>query len=162
MMNPAEVSGILDAIYESAVFPEHWPQALEKLQQAFDCRCAALIDRNLRTLEGRATASSVDPSSQREFLDVWSARDLVRQRTRTWRAGAIELDHQIVPKSEILASDYYNGFMKPRDMHALMRLTLGMISRAAGISAGCPGAMKPFCRSTTICAVRAGSSWLKT
>jgi DNA-binding CsgD family transcriptional regulator len=124
MMNPADVSGILDAIYESAVFPEHWPQALEKLQQAFDCRCAALIDRNLRTLEGRASASSVDPSSQREFLDFWSARDLVRQRTRTWRAGAIELDHQIVPKAEILASDYYNGFMKPRDMHALMRLTL--------------------------------------
>ena len=48
----------------------------------------------------------------------------MRLRTLEWRPGAIELDRQIVPKAELLASDYYNGFMKPRDMHAVMRLTL--------------------------------------
>lgn len=124
MMNAAQVSGILDAVYDSAVFADRWPQALERLQQAFDCTCVALIDRNLRTLEGRVNTSGVDASTQREFLEVWSARDPVRLRTRSWRPGAIELDHQIMPRSEILHSDYYNGFMKPRDMHALMRLTL--------------------------------------
>ena len=129
MMNAAEVSGILDAVYDSALFAERWPQALDKLQQAFDCTCVALIDRNLRTLEGRVNTSGVDASTQREFLDVWSARDPVRLRTRSWRPGAIELDHQILPRSEILGSDYYNGFMKPRDMHALMRLTLAHRNR---------------------------------
>lgn len=129
MMNAAEVSGILDAVYDSAVSPDRWPQALDRLGQAFDCRCVALIDRNLRTLEARVDTSNVDASSQREFLDFWSARDLVRQRTRSWRPGAIEVDQQIVPKSEILASDYYNGFMKPRDMQSLMRLTLAHRNR---------------------------------
>ena len=37
------------------------------------------------------------------------------------------------------------------------RLTAGTISRACAISAGWPGTMKPFCRSTTTSAVRAGS-----
>jgi hypothetical protein len=37
------------------------------------------------------------------------------------------------------------------------RLTLGTISRACAVSAGWPGAMNPFCRSTTISAVQAGS-----
>lgn len=129
MMNVADVSGILDAVYDSAVFPERWPQALDKLGQAFDCTSVALIDRNLRTLEARVSTSGVDASSQREFLDVWSARDIVRLRTRTWRPGAIEPDHHIVPKSELLASDYYNGFMKPRDMKAVMRLTLAHRNR---------------------------------
>ena len=129
MMDAAEVSGILDAVYDSAVFPDRWPQALERLGQAFDCRCVALIDRNLRTLDARVATSGVDGPSQREFIDVWSARDLVRLRTRSWQPGAIELDRQIVPKSELLASDYYNGFMKPRDMHALMRLTLAHRNR---------------------------------
>ena len=128
-MDAAEVSGILDTVYDSAVFAERWPQALDKLRQAFDCTCVALIDRNLRTLEGRASTSGVDASTQREFLDVWSSRDLVRLRTRSWQPGAIELDHQIVPRSEIFASDYYNGFMKPRDMYALMRLTLAHRNR---------------------------------
>lgn len=124
MMDAAEVPGILDAIYESSVFPDRWPQALERLGHVFDCRCVALIDRNLRTLEARVETSGVDASSQREFLDVWSAHDLVRLRTRQWVPGAIDIDQQIVPKHELLASDYYNGFMKPRDMHTVMRLTL--------------------------------------
>ncbi|HEY5930936.1 MAG TPA: helix-turn-helix transcriptional regulator [Burkholderiales bacterium] len=124
MMDAAAVPGILDAVYDSALFPGRWPQALEKLGQAFDCTSVALIDRNLRTLEGRVSASGVDASSQREFLDHWSARDIVRLRTRSWRPGAIEPDHHIVPRHELLASDYYNGFMKPRDMRTVMRLTL--------------------------------------
>jgi DNA-binding CsgD family transcriptional regulator len=129
MMDAAEVPGILDAVYDSAVFPDRWPHALERLGQAFDCTCVALIDRNLRTLDARVDTSGVDASSQREFLDVWSARDLVRLRTREWRPGAIDIDQQIVPKSELLASDYYNGFMKPRDMHTVMRLTLAHHNR---------------------------------
>jgi DNA-binding CsgD family transcriptional regulator len=129
MMNTAQVSGILDAVYDSAVFPERWPQALDKLGHAFGCRCVALIERNLRTLEAKVATSGVDTSSQYEFLDVWSSRDLVRLRTRSWQPGAVELDRQIVPKSELLASDYYNGFMKPRDMHAVMRLTLAHRNR---------------------------------
>ncbi len=124
MMDAASASGIIDTIYESAVFPERWPQALAKLGEAFDCTCTALIDRNLRTLEARVDTSGVDASSQREFLDVWSSRDLVRLRTRQWVPGAVDIDQQIVPKAELLASDYYNGFMKPRDMHTVMRLTL--------------------------------------
>lgn len=124
MMNGTDVSGIIDAIYDSAIFPERWPQALARLGQAFDCTSVALIDRNLCTLDARVETSGVDASSQREFLDVWSAHDPVRLRTQSWRPGAIELDHQIVPRSELFASDYYHGFMKPRDMHALMRLTL--------------------------------------
>ncbi|HME25609.1 MAG TPA: hypothetical protein VKI44_30455 [Acetobacteraceae bacterium] len=39
---------------------------------------------------------------------------------------------------------------------ALIRLTLGTMSRAVAISATWPGAMKPFCRSTTIWAVCSG------
>lgn len=124
MMDATGVPGILDAVYESAVFPDRWPQALEKLGRAFDCKSVALIDRNLRSLEARVETSGVDTSSQREFLDFWSARDPVRLRTREWRPGAIEIDQQVVPKAELLASDYYNGFMKPRDMHTVMRLTL--------------------------------------
>src|ERR1700761_1630320 len=38
-----------------------------------------------------------------------------------------------------------------------MALTLGTMSRAIGNSTVAPGSMKPFCRSTIMCAVRAGS-----
>ena len=118
------VSGVLDAVYEAATSPAGWSDALRKIGNAFDCQSAALIDRNLRSMQGQVTTTGIDAGSQREFLDVWSARDILRQRTKAWRPGAVETDQQILPKPELLASDYYNGFMKPRDMHAVMRLTL--------------------------------------
>ena len=147
MMDAAAVPGILDAVYDSALFPGRWPQALEKLGQAFDCTSVALIDRNLRTLEGRVSTSGVDASSQREFLDVWSARDIVRLRTRSWRPGAIEPDHHIVPRHELLASDYYNGFMKPRDMR-----------RADAVDAGAPESIHHHHQSGTAAFRRAIST----
>lgn len=124
MMNAAQFSELLDAIYDAAVFTERWPVALDGIYRAFDCRVVAMIDRNLRTLDARIVTSGVDAASRQEFLNVWSAHDPVRLRTRTWTPGAIEFDHQIVPRSELLNSDYYHGFMKQRDMLALLRLTL--------------------------------------
>ena len=123
-MDTATFSGIVDSIYEAALSPERWPGALQKLGDAFDCHCGALIDRNLRTMEGRVTTTGFDASSQHEFLEVWSARDILRQKTKAWRPGAIESDHDILPRSELLASDFYNGFMKPRDIYSVLRLTL--------------------------------------
>src|SRR5882724_11354361 len=45
---------------------------------------------------------------------------------------------------------------------ALMRLTLGTIVRAVGTSATWPSPMKPFCKSTTMCAVWRGLNWSNT
>ena len=77
-------------------------------------------------MEGRAAAIGIDPASQREFFEVWSKHDILRQRTRAYRPGAVETDHDILPRRDLLRSDYYNGFMKPHDMHAYMRMTLSI------------------------------------
>jgi DNA-binding CsgD family transcriptional regulator len=123
-MDEPGFSLILDGIYDAAITPDRLPIALERLGRAFGCNYVGLIDRNLRTGEGRATALGVDLSGQREYFEVWSERDILRQRTRAYRPGAVQTDRDILPRSDFLRSDYYNGFMKPRDMHAYMRMTL--------------------------------------
>jgi len=62
----------LDAIYDAATAFERWPAALDRIGQAFGCSYVGLIDRNLRTLEGRGTAVGIDPAGQREYFDTWS------------------------------------------------------------------------------------------
>jgi DNA-binding CsgD family transcriptional regulator len=123
-MNEPQFSLALDAIYDAATSLECWPVALERIGQAFGSHHISLIDRNVRTMEGRAIAVGVDLASQREYFEVWSKRNALRQRTPAQRPGAIETDQDIMPRSDLLRSDYYNGFMKPHDMHAMMRLTL--------------------------------------
>ena len=123
-MDEPTFSPILDAIYDAATAFDRWPVALERFGQAFGCSYVGLIDRNLRTMEGRATAVGIDLAGQREYFEVWSKHDLLRLRTPTYRPGAVETDQDILPRSDLLRSDYYNGFLKPHDMHAVMRMTL--------------------------------------
>jgi DNA-binding CsgD family transcriptional regulator len=125
-MEEAQFSLALDAIYDAATTVERWPVALERIGQAFGCSYIGLIDRDWRTMDGRAIAVGVDAASEREYLQVWSKRDTLRLWAPAYRAGAVETDQHIMPRSDLLRSDFYNGFMKPRDMHALMRLTLSV------------------------------------
>lgn len=125
-MDEKSFSGILDAIYDAATSLDRWPIALNRIGQAFGCSYVGLLDRNLRTMEGRASAVGIDLTGQREYFETWSKHDLLRLWTRTFRPGAVETDRQIVPHSIMLRSDYYNCFMKPYDMHTTLRMTLAV------------------------------------
>src|SRR6185369_9784724 len=114
----------LDAIYDAAVSYDRWPLALERIGAMFDCSVVSLIERDLRRQQGRTIATGIDTASQREFIDVWGTHNIFVERTKAWRPGAIEPDRLILPKADLLASDYYNCFMKPRDMHSLLRVAL--------------------------------------
>jgi DNA-binding CsgD family transcriptional regulator len=125
-MDQPAFSRAIDAIYEAATSFDRWPAALERVGEVFGASYVGLIDRNLNTMEGRATAVGIDLASQREYFDLWSTHDVLRQWTPAYRAGAVQTDRDILPRTELLRSDYYNGFMKPRDMHAVLRLTLAV------------------------------------
>src|SRR5215208_2407952 len=81
-MEEAGFSQALDAIYDAATQFERWPAALDRLGDAFGASYVALIDRNVRTMQARASAIGLDPGSQREFFDTWSERDVLRLKTR--------------------------------------------------------------------------------
>jgi DNA-binding CsgD family transcriptional regulator len=125
-MNEPAFSRSLDAIYDAATSFDRWPAALERIGEMFGASYVGLIDRNLNTMEGRAIAIGIDLASQREYFDMWSTHDVLRQWTLAYRAGAVQTDRDILPRTELLRSDYYNGFMKPRDMHAVLRFTLAV------------------------------------
>jgi DNA-binding CsgD family transcriptional regulator/PAS domain-containing protein len=123
-MQEQKFSRILDAVYDTVTAFDRWSVALERIGESFGCSYAGLIDRNLNSMEGRAVAFGVDAAGQREYFETWSTRDVLRQWTPAYRAGVVETDLDILPRKDLLASDYYNGFMKPRDMHAVIRMTL--------------------------------------
>jgi hypothetical protein len=115
---------ILDGVYAAATAPERWPAALAQLAEYFNCSCVSLLEKNLRTGQAEAFQWGIDPAGTHEYLAYWLPRNEFHRRTRVWRPGHVETDRMILPKSELLRSDYYNGFLKPFDMHAMMRVPL--------------------------------------
>lgn len=126
---------ILDNVYVAATAPEAWPTALEQLGRYFDCSCVSLVKKDVRTAQGTAFQWGVSPSDASEYLTYWLPRNIFHSRTRVWRPGHIETDRTILPKRELLRSDYYNGFLKPHEMHAMMRVALHLDDRSLHILA---------------------------
>jgi DNA-binding CsgD family transcriptional regulator/PAS domain-containing protein len=124
LMSEEKFGRILDAIYDAAAAPELWSVALEGLSGFFGCSIATLIDRNIKTSHGHGVAVGVDAPSQLEFFSVWGARNPFVQALQRVTPNAIDTDQHILPKSKLMMSDYYNGFMRQRDMHSLLRFTL--------------------------------------
>lgn len=117
-------SELVDAIYGAATAYERWPDALGRLGDLFGCSCVSLIDRDQQTFASHGTAWGIDLDGQREYFGFWGARNPLVRRKRGWRAGDIETDRQVLPRDDLVSSDYYHCFMKPRDMHEILRLTL--------------------------------------
>jgi DNA-binding CsgD family transcriptional regulator/PAS domain-containing protein len=125
-MDEQVFAAILDAIYDASVLPAHWGAALKLLGEFFKCNVTTLIDRNIKTMQGGAVATGIDESGQSEYFSIWSAKNVFIESTPRWTAGAIVTDQQLLPKSSLVASDFYNGFMRPRDMHSLLRLSMAV------------------------------------
>jgi DNA-binding CsgD family transcriptional regulator len=114
----------LGIIYDAAVSPAHWPIALERLRTIFHGDTVATMVRNLATLQGQGMAVGETSGSYSEYLNEWNGRNIISNRTRVWRSGAVETDQDILPKSELLRSEYYNDFMKRVGFHSVLRLSL--------------------------------------
>ena len=123
-MNEALFQTAVDAIYDAASTPEAWGPALNRLSEFFGCTIATIIERNVRTSIGRGVAVGVDQASQAEFFSVWGNRNPFVQAAQYIRPREIDTDQNILSRKALLKTDYYNGFMKQRDMHSLLRITL--------------------------------------
>ena len=123
-MNETLVASTIDAIYDASTAPENWTIALERLSQCFGSRIATIIDRNVKTMEGSGVAIGVDAPSQVEFFTVWGTRNPFVQALKNKSPSVIDTDQDVLSKDALLASDYYNGFMRQRDMHSMLRITL--------------------------------------
>jgi DNA-binding CsgD family transcriptional regulator len=121
-MDGETLSRTIETIYDAAVSSDSWPVALDQLRKLFDCNRAFFVDRNLATMQGNAIG--MDDPSRAEYFSVWRERNIYNTRTQTWRTGEIITGQQIVPPADLLRSDYYNGFLKPRDSYSLLRISL--------------------------------------
>jgi PAS domain-containing protein len=124
IMDEDAFSKTLGSIYDAATSPECWPIALERLRMIFRGDTVATMVRNLVTLQGQGIAVGATSGSYSEYLSEWTGRNVISNRTRAWRSGAVETDQDILPKSELLFSEYYNDFMKRAGFHAVLRLSL--------------------------------------
>lgn len=117
MTNPAALFGVVDAIYRSALEPEHWPDTLRQMSLLLSSGTSGLflLDRQTGTLPIAAFDPAGPADAVRDYATQFSTRDDLRQFARRQPVGEI-LDTQAFPRDLLQRSDCFHDFYKRWDL----------------------------------------------
>ncbi len=129
-MDERSYSELLDLIYECAVDPQLWPRMMERLADSVGANGVALIDQHQENLEGSGLVARIDPAVVAPYFDHYAHLNPLlgripnlHERLRTWEPE-IFTDEEVVPKAELMRTEYYTDFLRPQDFHSV--LTIGL------------------------------------
>jgi DNA-binding CsgD family transcriptional regulator len=122
------VLDLVDRIYSAAQAAASWPSALEALGSATGSDAASLLYHNLQSHEGGVDVSvRVDPKAAADYqvhyhrLDPWGNSPKTPMMVGP---GAILDGDQLVPRSELHRTEYYNDFARPHDLTRILAGTI--------------------------------------
>lgn len=116
MPSARQLSELLASLYEAATDPVLWPVFLEKIGKAADCSHVYVCARSARTDLEFDLIHGFTEQEEHAYLDYFCSKDIVLHgvsrevQTRSSWAGQLE---DLVPSSEVRASEIYNDFMRP-------------------------------------------------
>ena len=124
-MEHAAIEGIIDAAYDGAVTPGRWPLMLERLAGLFRSHFADSFARSDDYACFSGIAYGLDREDyEQEFLGTWTRRNVWGKRKPVRVAGEVIPTWQIMPRSELLKSEMYNEYLRPRALEEGLRLAI--------------------------------------
>ena len=124
-INEDNIAHVLDAIYDAAVLPDRWTGVLHQLSRLFNSHFADVFARTDDWSDYRGLAVGLDQADyEDEFLDGWCKRNVWGKAKPVRVAGEVLPTWKMVAKRDVLRSDIYNEYLKPRDLNEGLRLAL--------------------------------------
>ncbi len=120
---------MLDLIYEAAVEPGLWVDVMERLADAIGGTSGAMTQLDMVDGSGGLVISRLAPDTISDYFDYYSQKNVLsvvsdaEAYLKNWRP-AIITDEDWMPKSDFVASEYYNDFLVPRDIHSTVMIRL--------------------------------------
>jgi DNA-binding CsgD family transcriptional regulator/PAS domain-containing protein len=121
---------LLDAIdlaYQAALEPGLWPSVLAATAEGFQASRALI-------LYGGSSSNSIvasradEPLTDTYFSEFKVINPIQQVLDSRWGSRArppAYSDQDLVPRPDLVRSDFYDGFLRPADMHSILMLPLG-------------------------------------
>lgn len=125
-----DLLSIVDTAYQAALEPALWSDVLRGLGRVFDAHTGVILPP--RT-PGAAPSGIKVSQRNADALPVYLSRfeainpiqDSMGRRARLGYRFKVATDQTYVDKPELVASDFYQQYFKPFDMHAVLMLRMG-------------------------------------
>ena len=116
-----EYSELVSSIYDAALDFERWPIVLERLVDALEGSTALFRNANLVNTEGVWASVRIDQTFQRLYVERYSDHNPLWERAGTRPVESCVSDREIIPKEELVRTEFYNDFLLPQDIHTVQR-----------------------------------------
>ncbi|MGZ5948137.1 MAG: helix-turn-helix transcriptional regulator [Caulobacteraceae bacterium] len=137
-MEAAVETEFLDLLYEAAVEPDRWIPAMDRFADLVGGTSTWLSRLSMANGTGSGVVSRIDPVMPPLYYSYYAPQNLYSNATdpeafmRGW-TPKILVDEDFVPKEDLVRTEYYDGFLKPQDVHSIMFVRLA--ARGVEISA---------------------------
>ena len=109
-------------IYAAGSDDSRWPAVLSQLQTAFSGSAAALM--SLPSEPARQRIISTYPAAAADYLQYWNARNPLRPPRVVLNAGDVVTDRMMVPREQLVRTEYFNEFLLPTELPHLLAVKL--------------------------------------
>ena len=148
-----DLEGLIQMTYRAAVDTSCWPDVLTHTADQLGGSSAWLSELDNATGEGNGITARIDPVMPvlyREHyatLNPFPSAGLSREAGAMRRCPTVLLASDLIDDAELVHGEYYNGFMRPQDVHAVLIIRLATLGRmSVAININRPRSWGPFAR----------------
>lgn len=112
-MRDTELSALIELVYRAALEPADWPLFLGALTKATGSELTCLLVLDDTSGVGEALWQyGMPPDAQREYPSWVPLNPYARTQAAVMRSGALVRGDMLVPRDELLASEFYNDYLR--------------------------------------------------
>ena len=115
---------IIAAIYDATTEPSRWEGVLTQLADLVGAGTSAMVMQNRQSGAGQAIHIRTPGPIWHEYFGYYATRNVLLQGTDAMRTGDVVTDQDLVPKATLRASEYFNDFLMPNGMTAMLGLAV--------------------------------------
>jgi DNA-binding CsgD family transcriptional regulator len=140
---------VLTSIYDAALDPHLWPQALRELAAATGGDKGAIVMHDFRAAHGSIAVNlEIDPSWQRRYDDYYCTKNVWASESVKRPPGLAFTSEELVCSQDLVKTEFYNDFLQPQGVFFQLAAGLFKDERVAGgIAITRPRSRGPFLES---------------
>jgi DNA-binding CsgD family transcriptional regulator/PAS domain-containing protein len=121
-MTEEEADALISQIYDASLDETLWVPVMNRMADLVGGGATIFIRKDLSTGQGSGVFGRISQSEFTDYFGYFARRNPLATAVADMPAGSFLIDWQVLPKAELVRSEYYNDFLLPRDIHAVLGL----------------------------------------
>ncbi len=120
MSSESDLASLIAAIYEAGMDFSQWPDTLRRIASAFGAASVGMHRQGRAPSECWGTTVGIDPAMAENYLKYYHGINPLWQGTMSMPAGAVQTDTMVVPRRELVKTEFFNDFLVPQTIDGLL------------------------------------------